>query len=669
MASKSLDYTQPAAYNEDLLSLCSENELASSYMEQGELSLLKGDVSGIELLDKAAELDPCNHCLFYRQGLALFEYGSVAGKEKSLLLAAKKFKIAANLKPDYFDAWHAWGNALSLLGLTYEEHHYFIEAEEKLKKALFFSDHKTSDLLAELYWDYAVVWMRISNQSGEAVDLQKALLAFEKSSSYQELMPQEFWNDYGLAALSMADRINDIRLVVKAINCFRHAVSLTLSFFDGWILLARSMSRLYTHTHDEDHFTQTHECFSAAAHLKPASLDLWHEWAVFLLEAGRRTQDMKRLRVALEKCQRGHAFDPKHPLLLATWAEILATMGEHTDRIDLIGEAQNKISEALDISNEEDAEVWHSYGKCLYSFGGYFHDLDYYYQAIEKFQEGVALDRTRHQDWYAIAQVFATVGKIDNDIDAFEKAVRFYTKALDLKPIGTYYYEYAFALSRLGDLKRDQNLLEQAITYFEYTLQVQKNGLYIHPEWLFHYAATLDQLGDVKDDETLHQKALEIFSQVLVLDPDFPRLHYHIGLAYSHVGEAFGEIDYFYRAIHHYRLDLKQTDENETVLLEWGTTLINIGQYTSDKDVAEQSNREAEIKLVQAARLGNEEAFYQLGCLYSLLGRHDKSLHFLQKSHKADTLPPIEDLLEDEWLDSLRLNPLFQEFIAHLQHG
>jgi tetratricopeptide (TPR) repeat protein len=672
MTSKRALFQLSEPYDDNPLTYSSADErgdFANSYLAQGEKALLKGDIIGLEFFEKAIELDPNNPDLFYRQGLALFEYGSSEGKEKALLIAAKKFKNTTFISPCHFEAWHAWGNALSLLGSTYKEHHYFLEAEEKLKKALQLVAERKHPLTSELHWDYGKVLYQIAKNSGEAIDLQTALDAFQKSSVEHEPLPQEFWNDFGLTCLAMADRINDPRYIVKAINCFKQAVSLTLSSFDGWLLLARSMNELYTHTHDEDHFTQSHECFASAAALRPYSLDLWHEWAVFLLESARRTRDLKRLRSCLEKCQRGYVFNAKHPQLLAIWAEALALMGELTDRIDLLYEGQNKITEALDISNEEDPDIWHSYGNCLFSWGVYFEDLDYYYQAIEKFQEGISLDRTRHQDWYAIAKTYAAVGDADDDIDAFEKAVRFYAKAVDLKPRSSYYFEYALALSSLGEMKRDQTVLRQAQAFFEYTLQVQKNALYIHPEWLYHYAVTLDLLGDCNVDENMYQKALEMLSQVLMIDPDFPLIHYRIGLVYSHLGEAIGESDYFHRAIHHYRLALKHEEEYDFAILEWGTTLINIGQHTFDKDVADQCHREAEHKLIQAARLGNQQAFYQLGCLYSLLTQYDKSLYYIQKSHEVKSLPLLEDLMEDDWLEGLRLTAPFQEFLSHLHHG
>jgi tetratricopeptide (TPR) repeat protein len=121
--------------------------------------------------------------------------------------------------------------------------------------------------------------------------------------------------------------------------------------------------------------------------------------------------------------------------------------------------------------------------------------------------------------------------------------------------------------------------------------------------------------------------------------------------------------------LNHFRLALKHEEENDFVILDWGTTLINIAQYTYDKDLADQCHREAENKLMQASRLGNQQAFYHLACLYSLLGQYEKSLHFLQKSYDAKSLPCLEELLNDDWLDGVRMTASFQEFLSHLHHS
>lgn len=641
--------------------------LSQHFLSQGEVALLNGDLSGLDFFDKALELEASNPHLYFRQGIALFEFGSRKGEEKILLQASKKFKAALALDKEYFDAWYGWGMTLLLLGQTYHEHHYFQEAEEKLKNALAFSQKKSPDVLADLYWDYATVWTHLGEHSGEAVDFRISLEAYQKAYQYQATLPEEFWNSYGKTCLHMASLLNDVRLIVKAIHCFRHSVSIALSSFESWALLARAFSSLYAYTHDEDHYAQAMECFTSASHLKAFDKELWYNWANFLCEAGAQTRDLKRLRACVEKCQNSHAYEAYQPLLMGIWAEALALLGEMTDNVALLYEAQHKITRAVEDVEEEDPLLWYSFGMCMNAFGRYFKDNDYFYQAIEKFQYGLSLDRTCHRLWHVIAKTYAHVGKEEDDQDAFEKAVRFSAKALAGQFNSSYIFSYAFALSNLGEMKEDKELLERAATYYEHLFNLQKNALYTHPEWLFHYATTLDILGDYHDEESYYLKSIEILSQVLMVDPDFPHIHHRLSLAHSHLGELKGETEYFYRAIHHSRIAVKNDEENDQIIVDWGVTLINLAQHLHLSEEIETLYFEAEHKLIQAARLGNQQAFYHLGCLYSLLGQYEKAIFFINKCHQVNALPNLEEILEDEWLDGLRDTEYFHQFLSYLE--
>lgn len=644
--------------------------VAESLSRQGELCLLNADLQGgLQFFDQALKLDPENASLYLNQGLSLYEYGRNEGKEKALLIASKKFKMATVLSSDLFEAWHIWGASLSFLGKTYKEHHYFIEAEEKLRKAISYSESIPLDTLGELYWDYANVLASLAEHSKEALDWQMSIDSFQKASSYQEQLPADFWIDYGTSCQKLSSYINDIRLCIKAIHCFKHALSQNANAgHEGWKRLSHSLHYLYSYTHDEDHFTQANECFSAAAQLRPNEADLWHSWARFLLESGRNTQDSKKLRVALEKCQRAHECDSGNATILATWGETIALLGQMTERLDLLYEGQNKITEAQAIG-EDNPYVWYSLGQCLNSFGNYFCDFDYHYQAIEKLQQGLSLDRTLHTHWHAIGMSYFFVGQLETDPDAIEKGLRFFTKALELQPNNSYYhFDYSNALSRMGEFRQDQSWLEMAVTEFERTLALQKNAIYIHPEWLFQYARSLDLLGDFYEEESYYTRALEILSQVLMVDPDFLGIHHQIALCFSHLGELNGELDNFYKALHYFRLASKHEEENDQVMLDLGLTLVNISQHTLDSAEAEACFRDAETKLTQAAKGGHLQAYYHLACLYSLLAQHEKAMHFILKADDFASLPSLEELLQDEWLESLRATSEFREFLLQLEN-
>ncbi|MGE5195741.1 MAG: hypothetical protein ACM3JI_00225, partial [Anaerolineae bacterium] len=209
--------------------------------------------------------------------------------------------------------------------------------------------------------------------------------------------------------------------------------------------------------------------------------------------------------------------------------------------------------------------------------------------------------------------------------------------------------------------------LEQALCEFERSLSIQKNATYVHPEWLFQYACALDMMGNFYDEDSYYLRAIEIFSHVLTVDPEFSEVHHRLALAFSHLGELQGEMENFYRSLHHYRLAAKHDDENDQLILDWALTLINAAQQAEEASEADQCYREAEAKLTQAALLGHPAAYYHLGCLYCLLKQQENALHFLEKAALFDCLPSIEEILEDEWLEDLKATADFNEFLARLE--
>lgn len=635
---------------------------AEKWICEGELKLLQGCFSeAMEFFDRANAFEETAD-FWYRQGLALFEYGNEDGKEHALLLAAKKFKQAVKLLPHHFEALHSWGSTLILLGERFEKFHYFLEAKEKYEKAL-----QLKPDLGDLYWDYGIIWHQLGLQSEEAVDFQKAIQCFEKATLKSSFLPADFWIDFGCTALDVSTKINDVRQITKAIHCFKQAIACDETCFVSWSHLAEALQMLYEHSHDEDHFSQANECFAAGANICPEDADHWIAWAKFLCQSARKHFDIKRLRACLDKCHRAYAFDAQRSDVLVIWAEALALLGQFTERIDLLYEAENKIVEALDLC-EDNPETWYSYGMCLCCFGQYFQDSDYYFQAIEKFQEGLSIDRTSLKLWHALGRTYVIAGSMSFETDCVEQSLKFFHKALHLGTSSTLHVDFAQALAKLGEMTHEKEYFEQAIYHFETGLSLQKNVLYSHPDWLFAYASTLDDLGDFYDEEIYYLKAIELFTHVLMVDPELPYAHHKLAQALCHLGELSGVLDPFYRAIHHLRLALKHEEDNDFVILDWGIALINISQYTPIITECDQFLQEAEQKIIQAAKLGNLQAYYQLSCLYSLMRKYDKAMVFLCKADQAKVLPPLDELLDDEWLEALRCTSDFREFLFHLEN-
>lgn len=653
----------------DPLIFDTENFNHSKFLQkQGEMSLLHGDIKGLKYFDLATDLDQSNPELYFEQGLALFEYGAEHQKKKYLLLANKKFKLATKLKPNFFEAWHAWGNCLVTLGQSSRKQHFFLEAQEKFLAATKCTNGISQEQTFDFYWNFASLMSEIADFTQEVSDLQLSLANYAEAFKQEADVPGEFWMDYGNVCMLLAKQLNDPNLILRGIELLRQGVSFAPSSYKIWVALASSISLLYDYTHDEDHFCQASECFASAAKLNPSDVQIWLQWASLLKESGNRLKDTKRLHSAIEKCHRAFACDRKSEEATLIWTEILSSLGVLSDRLDLIYEGQNKALEAIDHFGPT-PKLLRAHGSCLYALGKYYNDLDYYYQAIEKYQEGLSINRAEHHLWYCLGNAYAVTAEIENDAGIFERAARFFTKAIHLNTKSTYYYEYAVVLRKIAAFKGDLKTLELAILHFEQAFSLQKNAVYLHPDWLFQYALALDQKGDLTDEAWFYEKSIEMLGKVLMLDPDYPSIHFKLGIVYTHLGEFHLSSEPFYRAIHHFKIAQQNDEENEEMLLEWGITLMHLSELSSYDPDKQGYLDEAEYKLMQSAKLGNIHAYYNLACLFSIREDFHKSYYFLKKAEQYDGLPTVDDLLEDLWLESFRNTDIFRDFLSCIEKG
>jgi tetratricopeptide (TPR) repeat protein len=644
-----------------------KKKLANTLITKAEEILSKEDLSAIKLFNEAAQLDPSNPLIWYRQGLAFFEFGCQTNKEKSLLLASKNFKIAVSLDSEIFDFWWAWGNVLFVLGNQKNEYHYFLEAKKKYKHAVALSQNQPDDILSELHWDNALIYTHIADHSGEAIDLKKAIEEFHKSLSYQKDAPAAFWNDLGNAYLKMGYLINENNIYLQAIDYFTTATQKSKKFVDAWSSIAQSYSQLYINTLDENYFNLANQNYEIGSEISPLNGQLWLDWANLLGESGRINKDTKKLRASIEKCIRAKRRNKNTNQIIGQWVESLALLGAYTNRLDLIIEAENRIMKATDLYSD-DSDLWYSYGICMNAFAIYYDDIDYNQFAVEKFQIGLSLNRTNPELWSEIASSHSKMGKELEDIDMLERSIKFFAKAIDLKPACPYIiFDYAKALTFLAELTLNQKTIEEAIKQFEIALSLQKNAILSHPDWIFYYGSALDILGDLFEKESYYLKAIEIFNNVLLVNPDYPKIHFKLALCFSHLLEVNSKTEYFEKANNCFKLASKQDSEDENVWLEWGLALITYAYENFSDEIKKQYYLEAEQKIIKSGQLGNQHAHYNLACLYSLTNRFDEAINFLEKSRIQNMLPPIEEMLDDDWLDNLRTTELFSNFLHQIE--
>ncbi|MGR3973367.1 MAG: hypothetical protein QRY72_02165 [Candidatus Rhabdochlamydia sp.] len=667
--------------------------------EQAQKAVITNTTYAIALFDQAAQLLPHSLTLLLRQGKVLLTVGALHQNVPLLKASAQKFKKALQLDPTLFEVQQITAEVFQALYHISQLNSYLIQAKEHIDAALALLPAETPSSLAKFHWNAALINYQIFEFSEEGSDLAQSIHHFELAA--QQEMPADFWNDLGKAYTAFFSQVTDVKSLLKAIQSYKTSLSKSLPNLPAWIGLGQGIKALFSLTHDLDHFQQAYDCLTAASQIDPRDFDLWKEKIMLIIQAARIKKDPKKLRFALEQCREAATFLllPPLPLLRLThtssvqektnnekipeifssstlanlsflftlWAEAFALLGEWEDHIEWIQESERKLDQAESFMEEEDPLFLIQQGKAIFSFAAYYEDIELYSEALSHFQETVSFDRTVEEGWLWMGKTYAALFELTNDEHDLAKAIRFYQKSLHLRPNPTLHFEIASLLVAQGEAGHDLELLEQSIEYFEHLFQTYPALGYQHPEWFFTYGAALGLAGQLKEETSLLKRALEALTCVLMFNPTYPGIHHRLGMIQSHLGNETENVNDFYKALQHFRLAEQESSECDMVYIDWGVTLMSLSEYATDQAMEEHTLHDAEKKLMSGAKLGNEQSYYHLACLYSLKKMIASSLHYLHKAFAAKALPSFEELQEDEWLETVRLDPGFQEFLALLQ--
>lgn len=638
--------------------------LAEAFVTQGEEQLARGDSQVYRSFEAASKLAPRDAGLWYRQAVALADHKD---NGRCLELANKAFLQSTACDPSSFTAWKNWGKALSSLGCLHEDSALLQEADEKFTRGLqLLKGEEVSD--EEIYWPWARCWVAMATLSGEAVDWSRALEKFEKAAGSDTQHPR-IWIEFGDATSELAKLVDNPDLEEKALARYRMAVKLVPDSPSACFVLGTALKNHFEMSGDEDSLDEADQCFTKATEVSPESVELWVEWGQLLSNAGKLLRDPSLLERASKILEEAHKLDPKHALVLSYLAEVEMLLGGSSDdRLDLLRSAEDRILQSLEIVGD-DPDSWYVYGACLNELGRYFSDTEHYEQAIDRFRYGLTLDEEHPMLWYGLALSHYALGEMTGEVEALEKAVAYCAQAVHCgeNRIPQFWNDWGLALMRLGERTHEERYFEAAVQRFEQVIKSVGGPEFADLDWLYNYGCALDFLGDFREDEKSYEKAVQILTYVVNEDPDYTHAQYNLGLALSHYGEVTGDLESLDRAMDIFAELLKQDSEDEIVNNDWGMTLMHKAQMVRDPAHMELSSElfaEAEVKLMKALALGSTGALYNMACLHSLTGHLDVAMHFLERAQVNQALPPVDDMLNDQWLGELRQSPSFRDFIG-----
>jgi tetratricopeptide (TPR) repeat protein len=392
----------------------------------------------------------------------------------------------------------------------------------------------------------------------------------------------------------------------------------------------------------------------------------WMQWGAMLLVASKLWQDADCLRASVVKLQEGYRLAPDSSAVIALFAEALGFLGMHEENADFIKQADALVREAIQ-TDFNCAELYAAHASILCNFAYYFSEEKYVTQALEQISFGMMAKGPCELLYYRLAVAKFLLSEFHHDVPTLEEALDAFQVAskTDVGRFGHFWNEWGVALLTIANITFDKKYLHEAQEKFERAITIHTRVL---PEWLYNYGCTLNYLGDVTDNESYYERALQALTNAITLDPTHLAARFHLAQSYSHLGILMDDIEAFQEAIRHFQLLIEQDPEDDLAWIEWGVTLMRLTELTRDDTLMQDSTLldVAEMNFLQALMLGNDEASYHIACLYSYQGNISDAMYYFEKAIENDVLPPLELVLEDEWLENLRKTTHFKDLIRTL---
>lgn len=547
------------------------------------------------------------------------------------------------------------------------------------------SDHfkRADDLLAlegkslppESLWKWGVCDFYFGKFSEEPLDLKNAFLKFKKAYE-KDLRASGFMVDYGSLLLELGTMTRNKELFLQSVEILKQSLETHGDNPQGWLRLALAYKVLYVWTQDFAFFEKADHSFVAAARLMDDNVLLWVNWGDLLAKEGFGVRDTQLLNLGIEKLERAHSLDPRNTQIKLRIADATMHLGVLEDDFESLKQALGMIRE-VEPQELNNVQFLSLYGECLVQLGRYFGDSSYYYEGIKKIEEGLKLQNDNPTLWHVLGMAYMALGDLDSDIKSYDQAAKFISQAIRCAPalIPEWLNEQGVALMKMGENTQDPHLIRSAMDKFELAVNTfqKAGGGHPDPEWIYNFGVALDYLGEFEGDPRHYERSIAVLGRLLEQYPNFYHIKYNLAQALFHLGDVVGEIEPLEKASELYEELMNDDPDAEFVLDDFGYSLIVQGDLLQDSGhgflQAKSCFEKAESLLLESVRLGSANANYFLASLYSLLGRYNEAIAFLERSKLRNAIPSVQALLEDEWFDDMRDLPEFRLFLEGFTEG
>ncbi|WP_147267486.1 tetratricopeptide repeat protein [Candidatus Similichlamydia laticola] len=623
----------------------------------------------LDCFDLASKVAPMSHQVAYLQGQAFWNCYLNGKCPGALSHAVYRLRRALEISSVHTPSLHLF------LRVVLAAQSFWLNPVSLLQEAFQLSCRMISSLKidTDTYVLWAELLFSIAKHSGEIGDYVKALDCFAKAQE-GNCNNVSFWISYADCLLCLSQRISVPEPLYQAETLIAHAVSLSPESPDAWLLLARFYTRLVFYQGFDETLTKAEEAFSGALARGASRIEVSLQWAELYYFAGRIRQQVQFLRIACDKLQIGLALDPAHPKLNSLLSCCQALLGAYDDNLSLLRQSEQVL---LDVLDREPEEPVHHYrhAMTLLEQGKYFCDTRFFQSALVRLKAAVV--QVGRSNWInlGLAQTYFLLAEATNNASFFRQSLDQFRECADLcKEHLWVQLEWAVALMRTSETFGNRELLNEALLKFSSVLdEYQSMGVAVDAELLYQHGCALDLQGDYSGDESFYDRAVQTLALAQNIEPNALHIRLAFAFALSHLAEATCDPECFLKAFEHYRILSEIDPEDDVIWSEWGLCILCFIKSSVPQHYVlsyyESHLQEAEEKFLTALRLGSQGVLYNLAGIYAIRGDVEKALQCFSKAVETGTIPTLEEVLEDDWLEPLRGDAFFLEMLRNLEES
>ncbi|AFZ59994.1 tetratricopeptide repeat protein [Anabaena cylindrica FACHB-243] len=325
----------------------------------GVLLLGLGGTASIYILNK---VNTNNATELYKQGNTLLQLQ----KYEDALAVYEK---AANIKPNYFQAWYGQGKALFKL--------------QKYQESLL-----AYDKAIQLQPNYLEAWTDRGFVLSHLQRYSEAIFAFDKGLQIKEDYPA-LWDAKG-------DAFKNLKQYDNAIKSYNQAIELQPDNYEIWYKKGFLLQSLKQY---DDAIT----AYIKAVELKPDYEAALYNW-------GNSLVNLNRYEDALKAYSQLVQYKPNHYQAWFSRGNSLITLRRYSEAIDSFKEVIKY--------NPSNYQAWYSLGWAL-------HQSQRYAEAIESYNKAISLKSNDYKVWYNLGNSQYNLQKYADALAAYNKAVRY----------------------------------------------------------------------------------------------------------------------------------------------------------------------------------------------------------------------------------------------------